>query len=178
MRKFIVKKTGEPIEIGQVLRRTEKKDFSFGTYESIREDLLTDSTVEVFIKQGIIEEVTNKVKRDIPTDINYYVLRVAKAMNMEVTAVYDWLDLMNKSGYSLAVLNILLKEVKSVINHTYGGKEIPEKKWTINVENGEIFSVNSPKGKYLNLFYSREDCELAKRIISRQLLYMGLNGGK
>lgn len=172
MRKFIVKKTGEPIKIGQFIRTTINKKFSFGSFESIKEELLTESNVGKYICEGILEEVNDKVKQEIPNDINFYVLKIAKKLNIEVNAVYNWLDLMNKSGYSLSVLNMLIKEIKSVINHKYKDKVIPELKWFINPENGIVYSMKSGKTKHTACFYSKEDAELAKLILKDQFDFM------
>ena len=57
MRKFIIKKTGEPIKLGEILcyeREDENKYYRL-------EVLLTEDNVEKYIKKGWIEEQTNSI---------------------------------------------------------------------------------------------------------------------
>ena len=57
MRKFIIKKTGEPIKLGEILcYEREDKDKYYRL-----EVLLTEDNVEKYIKKGWIEEQTNSI---------------------------------------------------------------------------------------------------------------------
>lgn len=185
MSEYRLKKTKEKVKVGDTIRSTMEQKFSFGSYYAEVVDTLTESNLKTYIELGIIEEISEEKKESksaVPTDLAYYLSKIAKKLNISDTELANRLDKLNNKGFTLQVFTILLQEVAdTIIWKQYVEPKIymPKTRYVIDLENGNIRSNYNINSK-LPFFCTIADAELAKHILSTQynLVYGKQEGNK
>lgn len=170
MKKYFDTITNKEVKLGDYVTRKTEEKFSFGTFYNTSSTLVTESTIPVLIKAGILRE--ESAKEEIPTNLDFYINRIADRCGVDTKEVCHILGILNEFNPA-AVLQILLKEVASVVNHKKGGYKIPDTKYIFNLATGSIMPMTLPKSKYVIAFYELEDAKLVKeKILKTQFEYM------
>jgi hypothetical protein len=172
MKKYIIVKTKEPVDIGDTIEKSKEISTSFGTIKSVEKILVTVSTIPELIKSGLIkkvEEVANKY--DISNNIGYYVSTLAKKYQKSFEEITEWLDKTNKLCPK-AVFDILLNEIAiDFYNKNHKAFEDAEEYYSIRLKDGKVGKVTNYID-YLPVFKSVEDAEKARAILKEQLEFM------
>lgn len=171
MEKFIFKKNGKEVKIGDSIIFTEVVDTYFGKIDVEREIIVDLLTIPLLLKEGIIVPLKEDVKKDtyeVPSNINFYVYKISKRMNWHNKKTANYLD----SIYSLcpiACLSIFLKEIAIELDKKYSDhiSKSPEI-YVLSAGNGKITKVNKDNIKsYRNFaaFRTVEDAMFAYNIV-------------
>lgn len=170
--KYVLAKTGEEVNFGDILYCTKEKRTSFGTIKTSESCLLTPYNVDVFIEKGIIEVRKSLEVDSKDTDnIGFYLEMLSKRMKCSVNELTSWLEKMNKVCPK-AVLDILLQEIAlAFYNDNPKAFDAAEVYYSLRPKDGKVgkvININS----YIPLFKNREDAERARTILNKQLIHM------
>lgn len=176
MKKYVFVETGEAVELGNKLVKVVNTLLGSVVIEEVE---ITEKTLPVFIKEGVIS--VQEEERD-SVDHNFYLEHLAKRIHWDVDNLRKYLGNLY-TIYPNAVFSILLREVAIVLdekydNHIENSKEI----YSISSLNGEITKVkdlNKIKNfKNFAAFRSLEDAITAKKILEEPMKQLFKRNGK
>lgn len=180
MKKYVFVKTGNPVEMGEVLVRRVSTGFGIvNEFTTITEDLLPE-----LLLKGIIKEYKEDVVSP-PENISYYTEHLANRLNWKTENLLKYLDTLSIINET-AVFSILLREIAIVLDtqypdHIERSKEI----YCINLLNGGITKIKDLNKinnfKNFAAFRSIKDALFAKEILkegSKNMFKRCNNGGK
>ena len=170
--KYVLAKTGEEVNFGDILYCTKEKKTSFGTIKTSGSCLLTPYNVDVFIEKGIIEVRKSLEVDSKDTDnIGFYLEMLSKRIKCSVKELTSWLENMNKVCPK-AVLDMLLQEIAlAFYNNNPEAFDKAKEYYSLRPRDGKVgkvININS----YIPLFKSKEDAEKARNILKGQLALM------
>lgn len=168
MKKYVICKTGEPVNIGDILHTDKKISTSFGTILFTKDITVTESIIPSLVDNGIIKEVVSTKPSEKLPNIGYYISKLASKYGKSFEEIVEWLDKTNKICPK-AVLDILLKEISTDLYSKNPTR--PEEFFSLKLKDGKVGKV----GKdcfYIPLFKSVEDAEKARIILKDQLTLM------
>ena len=172
-RKFILKETGEPFELGHVLGRIYEKTTEYGKITTRIEDLITECNVDQFIEDGLLEEVFPTQEPDNkPSDYDYYFDILCEEYGKSREEVEEYLNATNEICPA-AVLNILLTVVSEELNKW--STTTSDIRYFISPNTGMICEVSLDNQQFLAMtpyFKLEEDAILAKNILKEQFELM------
>lgn len=165
--KFIIKKTGEELHIGDKICLTSIKKTSFGKISS-KEILAADEElIESLVNKGLVEVVKS---RDIE-DLSFYISILAQKMNIDYDEVVYMLNKLNKVNRR-AVLDTLLKVIaEAFYNEDPKAFDEAEHYYSLRPSDGKCGEVHKVHS-YIPLFKSKEDVEAARKLLKEQLISM------
>lgn len=173
MEKVIVNaKTMKPVKLGDFIEVQSQKKCTFGTILRYEKFMITQENVDSLIEKGILRIVDN-TKSDIPTDISFYVKKLAKRLHMPVEDVCNMLDNLNEENPGLT-LNLLLSQIAKVCNSNADTTldKVKEVSY-ISIHSGDVYSAPVMSNvHYTNYFLRYEDAVLAKKILAEQFAMM------
>ena len=73
MKKYVICKTGEPVNIGDILHTDKKISTSFGTILFTKDITVTESIIPSLVDSGIIKEVVSTKPNEKLPNIGYYI---------------------------------------------------------------------------------------------------------
>ena len=171
MKKYVITRTGETVNIGDTIRKTKKIENSFGTIETIEDVLVTKSNIESLVKAGVlkcIDTSLNTSKKE-KLSLEMIIENLAKKYNKSVEEIIDWMNTTNKFCPKV-VLDLLLYGAASCLNGE-DLKNAPNKEYfTINLINNNTTSLLYKNN--IPLFKTREDVALVRRVLIDQLKLM------
>jgi hypothetical protein len=147
---YKVKKTGECVEIGDILHFDSDDCFFYGT--------LTEEMADLLIKVGVLE------KKEYP-QLGEYVAKVAKRLGLSDTTTVMLLTAL-RQHYKQAVISIILKEIaidldKKYPDHIRNSKDI----YVISAMNMKIYKAVKDNIKSFDRFAAFRTLEDAKKAI-------------
>ena len=172
MRKFVITETGKEVKIGDTLSRKEKKKTSFGTMYIHETVLVTEENIQSLIERGIVKEVIPETTPNSEEHtLSYYVKKLAEKRKASFEDTVKLLDSLNKVN-AKAVLDLLLQEiaVEFCIRNPIAFNQA-EDYYSLKISDGTVGKVHK-LGRYIPLFKSVEDAEIARTILKEQLEYM------
>lgn len=173
MEKVIVNaKTMKPVKLGDFIEVQSQKKCTFGTILRYEKFMITQENVDSLVEKGILRIVDN-TKSDIPTDISFYVKKLAKRLHMPVEDVCNMLDNLNEENPGLT-LNLLLSQIVKVCNSNADTTldKVKEVSY-ISIHSGDVYSAPVMSNvHYTNYFLRYEDAVLAKKILAEQFAMM------
>lgn len=170
MKKYVISKTKEPVNIGDVIKKSKRINTPLG-YVSIDESYpVTEDVIEELIKEGIVEEVKPSEKNVKEYSAKDVINNLAIKYGTSMQDVSKWLNRTNEIC-SRAVFDILLKEISFMLyNEDPNAFDEAETYYSVTVT-GKVGKVNNIKNN-IPLFKSEEDANRAKSILHNQLVYM------
>lgn len=166
-------KTLKPVKLGDFLEVKSQKNCSFGCISTYEKFMITKENVDELIEKGILKVVNKEDKDSIPTDLTYYIKKLAKDIHTPFNDVCNMLDYLNTQSPGL-VLTLLVAQIAKVCNEKANMTlEKAKELYYISLNSGDIFS--SPlvtSAKYTNYFFKYEDAVLAKKILTQQFAMM------
>ena len=181
MGKFVLTTDGREIEVGDKLVKYEKVNTPIGEKLIIHEVLVDENIISELLKAGVIKTVAEDLVANIPTEIDYYVEKIAKRLGWKVNKAFNYLNSVD-SIMPAAALSILLREIaieldKKYEDHIQNSPEI----YVISLLDGRITKANKAHIKnYRNFaaFRSIEDARIACRIVKPFLKDLFKSGSK
>lgn len=180
MKKFIIAKTGEEVNIGDFVRETSESKNSFGTIKTVRTTMITMSNIDDFINKGIIKVVeTEDLNKDnlhgskkyLEDNVGYYLEQLASKMHYCTSELIYLLNKMNEVSPK-AVLDLLLETVSTSFYEedpqAFDSAEVYYSLRPKDGKVGKVVNINS----HIPLFKSVEDAEKARTILKEQLELM------
>lgn len=184
--KLILKSTGKPINLGDMVKTEFHYTKDGATYHGVREETLTEKNLKKYINKKVITVQTfgePNPYEGIPDDISYYLSKVASNLCTDIRVAPFFGHLFERLLiYSpTAIMQMVLKEIALTLDcrfHDYitQSQEI----WGISLLNGAVYSIPKEEIKnYRNFaaFRSKEDALFAKKVASR-LIKMCFKSGK
>ena len=181
MKKYILVKTSEEIQIGDTIGRKEKMTFSFGTIDIKKSLLITPESLKTLIASGTVKAVEEteedcleeSLSKTIVNEnnIGFYIKLLSNKYNKNPGKVIEWLEATNKICPK-AVLDILLNEIAlKFYNDNPSAFDEAEEYYSIRPKNGTVGKVTNINS-YIPLFKSVDDAERARKILKSQLELM------
>ena len=173
MEKVIVNaKTMKPVKLGDFIEVQSQKKCTFGTILRYEKFMITQENVDSLVDKGILK-IVDSTKADIPTDISFYVKKLAKRLHMPVEDVCNMLDNLNEENPGLT-LNLLLSQIAKVCNNNANiSLEKAKEVYYISIHSGDVYSAPIMGNvHYTNYFLKYEDAVLAKKILAEQFAMM------
>ena len=171
MKKYVITRTGETVNIGDTIRKTKKIENSFGTIETIEDVLVTKSNIDSLVKAGVLKCIdtslnTSKNKR---LTLEIIIESLAKKYNKSVEEIIDWMNTTNKFCPRV-VLDLLLHEAAYCLNGRNSNFMVENTYYTIDSDNG--LTRHIPYSRILPLFKTEEDLELVRKVLKAQFKLM------
>ena len=167
MNKYIIKKTGEEIKIGDTVSIITNQNATFGVLRMKEVLKVTPSVLKRLIGADIVEVVESK---DI-LDLTFYINMLAQKMGLTVEKTIELLNNMNKVC-SRAVLDLLLKVIaQAFYNEDPKAFDEAEHYYSIRLHDGKCGEVHKVHS-HIPLFKSIKDVETARKLLKNQLIYM------
>lgn len=175
MKKVIVdSRTMKPVKLGDFIEIKQEKEYSFGTIVQYEKFALTEKNINDLITAGILKITEEKdTKKDIPTDIDFYIKKLAKTLGLSFPDTCKMLGNLNTQSPHI-VLSMLLSQIAAVCNAKadVAAKDL-DQVYCISAPTGLITRTEiGPGMEYLNYFLKKEDAQLAKTILAKQLEFM------
>lgn len=177
MKKYVFVKTGNPVEMGEVLVRRVSTGFGIvNQFTTITEDLLPE-----LLLKGIIKEYKEDVV-SLPENISYYTEHLANRLNWKTENLLKYLDTLSIINEA-AVFSILLREIAIVLDtqypdHIERSKEI----YAISLTDGEIHKLRElhkiKNFRNFAAFRTVEDALCAKQILKDFMKELFKRSGK
>ena len=176
--KFIETNSGKSVNIGDYVELYFEKKMSFGTIKSMERHLITEASIPMLLKRGVIKKADGETNIQINSDISYYIQKLANKMEVDTIFMCEWLDKMNKT-FPQVVLRILLKQISDEYIEK-SGKRISEHQgpyYIISIANGNVIKLeklpdNDVFINYITLFKKEEEANFAKHILKEQFQLM------
>ena len=167
MKKYVIAKTGEEVNFGDIVATTCERVTSFGSIKSYEEFTLTPVNIKTFIENGVIK-VVEEGKEPEESNLGYYINIAAKKLKCTKEELIEWLEKMNKVCPK-AVFDFLL-HIIAIEYYKKDLKAFGEAKayYSLKPKDGEVGRVNITSA-YIPLFKSREDAEEARKLLKDQL---------
>lgn len=171
MKKYIIAKSGEPVNIGDTLKGTKEVDTSFGRMKIVEEHLLTEDNIQDFIDTGVIKIISQRKTVKNHYDLGKIITLLADRYDKSVEEFTNWLEDTN-AICPKAVLDILLQEIAiSFYNDNPTAFDEAEVYYSLRPKDGKVGKVQNINS-YTPLFKSVEDAEKAREILKGQLEHM------
>lgn len=168
MKKYVIAKTGEPVNIGDTLHGEKEVNTSFGRIKTVEEILLTEDNIQDFIDSGVIKAVSSKKIMKNQYDLGKIITLLADRYYKSVEEVTEWLEGTNNICPK-AVLDILLQEIAvRFYNDDPKAFDEAETYYSLRPRDGKVGKVQHVNS-YIPLFKSAEDAEKARVILKVQL---------
>lgn len=141
---------------------------------------LNEKSIPKLLKKGMIKEALPP--RKVPTDITFYVKRLAQRIKWKEDNLVRYLNNLN-TIYPVAIVSIILREIALYLDEKYpdhinNSNEI----WYISAINGEIERIHDvtkvKNFRNFAAFRSLEDAKIAKEIMRVPLGQLFKRGGK
>lgn len=165
MKKYVFVKTGEAVELGQILARVV--DTFMGPI-IVEEVEITEKTLPKFIKEGVVS-VQEEEPKCTHANIDYYIKHLAERVNWKPENLLKYLENL-ASINEAAVFSILLREVAIVLDKKYPDHiERSKDIYFIGMADGEIHKMKElhkvKNFRNFAAFRTLEDCMQAKEIL-------------
>lgn len=175
MKEFILE-NGKKVKEGDHITIYDVVNDPLGESCFMYEILLNQKSISMLIEEGVLREAC---EHDIPTDVNFYIKKIADKMNWDVKRTYKHLC-ETESISPAAVLSILLKEIATELDKKYDDhiKDSPEI-YVISLFDGRVTKANKSHIKnYRNFaaFRSIDDAKIACRTVKHILKGMFKDG--
>lgn len=171
-----LKDSKEEVKLGDIIVLIEKSPSCNAGYTVLVK--VTKETLPELLEKGIIEKKcydnvkknTPKSKKDIviPTDLEYYINKIAVKMNWNIRKVYKYLNTLNNimpaAPFTIVLREIAIELDKKYKNHIENSHEI----WVISLSDGKIHKLDKTYIKnYRNFaaFRTEEDAKFAYSIV-------------
>lgn len=179
--KFIETNSGRAVSIGNYVDMYSEKKMSFGTIKCMERHLVTEVSIPMLLKRGIIKKADEEHRVEINTEVGYYVSKLANKLGVDVPHMCEWLEEMNKT-FPQVVLLMLLKEISDEYIKK-SGERISKHQgpyYYIAMMDGKVRKLEKlPDNvvfiKYVSLFKKEGEANFAKHILKEQfkLMYGG-----
>ena len=178
MKKYVIARTGETVNIGDTIRKTKKIKNSFGTLETIEDVLITESNIDILVKKGVLKCIESSPKKEPtkqPCTLNDVVHRIAQEYKLSDEDMIKWMDTTNKFCPA-TVLSLLFWGVSKCLDGFYG-KRSPlddNKRYWCITEIGVHRTIMPPgyTASMYPVFPSKKDAETASELLKDQFKYM------
>lgn len=171
MKKYVIAKTGQPINIGDTLQGTKEVNTSFGKMKMVEEILLTEDNIHDFIEAGIIKVVSTRKAVKNQYDLGRIITLLADRYGKSANDITEWLEATN-AICPKAVFDILLNEISiSFYNDNPDAFNAAKEYYSLRPRDGKVGKVHNIHS-YHPLFKSAEDAEKAREILKEQLEHM------
>lgn len=168
MKKYIIAKTGQPVNIGDTLQGTKDVNTSFGKMKIVEEFLLTEDNFQDFIDIGVIKVVSQRRAVKNQYDLGKIITLLADRYGKSSEEVTEWLENTN-AICPKAVLDILLQEIAiRFYNDDPNAFDEAKEYYSLRPKDGKVGKVSNINS-YMPLFKSVEDAEKAREILKEQL---------
>ena len=197
MKKFYLKSNNEEVKLGEKLYHPVTTKIPFGLMVTSEEVILDGKLLRELLEKGVIYEkntpdttpVAAKVKtgndtsakplHEVPTEISYYIDKIAKKHDFHPEKVANILNIVHELN-PMAAMNIVLREIAIEIDKKYKDhiQESP-KIFIVSALNGKIGEANKAHiSSYRNIaaFRSIDDAKIACKIVSSILRDIFKNG--
>ena len=176
MMKLKLAKTGKEVKIGDVLEKTNEIETSFGTIKFKDRITVSLNNLSRLIEAGIIvmgssdsEDTKKSLKKSY--DLGMIISSLARKYKCSVEKLSEWLDETNRIC-PRAVLDLLLNEISYIFYYDNPQAfDKAETYYSLRPRDGKVgkaININ----KYVPLFKSAEEAEIAREILKKQLEYM------
>lgn len=165
MKKYVFVKTGETIKVGQSLAKVVDTVLGPVVVEEVE---ITDETLPMFIKEGVIS-VQEEEPKCTHANIDYYIEHLAERVSWKPENLFKYLENL-ASINEAAVFSILLREVAIVLDKKYPDHiERSKDIYVISMTDGEIHKLRElhkiKNFRNFAAFRTLEDAVCAKNIL-------------
>lgn len=176
-KRFVLSQNGKEVKLGDTLVKYNKINVPIGNGFSIQEIIVNETTLPELVTMGIIKPITPEIS-NVPTQIEFYIEKIANKMGWKIEKAGDLLDKIN-SILPVAAFSMILREIATELDKKYEDhiEKSPEI-YVISMTDGRITKVNKAHIKnYRNFaaFRSIEDAKIACRIVAPILKEMFKN---
>lgn len=176
MVKLKLTKTGKEVKFGDVLEKINEIETSFGTIKLKNRIAVNLNNLSMLIDAGIImmdcsDSEDTKESLEQSYDLGMITSSLARKYNCSVEKLSEWLDETNKICPK-AVLDLLLNEISYIFYYDNPQAfDNAETYYSLRPRDGKVGKVVNIN-KYVPLFKSAEEAEIARKILKKQLDYM------
>ena len=168
--KMILCETQKEIKMGDIIAINMENIFQ----EEVVHLKVNEINLPILIKLGYIILVEGKSKTEIPTDLNYYIKKLAKKKGCSQIIMNEYLEFIMNINKS-CIFSILLREIALTIDEQYADHiNESEEIYGISLSNCKIIKLNKKNIRnYKNFaaFRSIEDaniaCDILKNLIKK-----------
>lgn len=159
MKKYFLKCNHQEVKLNSTVVLKESIDTKYGKGEYTVTFPLTQEKLDSLIKEGLI------YSKEIEHNIEYYVAKLAKTLDVNKEYAYLILNILKKSRPTYAV-QLLLKEISESMNSYSNLSKFPVL-YIISLSDGKVKAINNSNLNYrsISLFTSRKEAERAKEIV-------------
>lgn len=160
---------GKEVQIGDTLTKvSEVKDPLFGKSIVAQYIVVTEDILPKLIEAGIaVKPAKSAVETEVPMELEYYILKIAKKLGWKVEKVYNYLNsvdtILPAAAFSMVLREIAIELDKKYEDHIEKSPEI----YVISLLDGRITKANKAYIRnYRNFaaFRSVSDAKIACRI--------------
>lgn len=167
MSKFILKKNGKEVKIGDILNVTFKKETPVYTCEYSKSMIVDKSLLNKLLDKNIIERVGIRPRRKVFNIYQNAMNNLVRKTGLSEAGLYNSLRVLYKVNNS-SVESIILKEIAIEIDKKYSDHiKNSSHIYAISKIDDEIFEVNNGQDLYQTFaaFRSVNDAKTAKDIL-------------
>lgn len=176
--KFIETNSGKAVSLGNYVDMFFEKKLSFGTIKCMERHLVTEESIPMLLKRGVIKKTDDEHRVEINEEVGYYVNKLANKLDFDVPHMCEWLEEMNKT-FPQVVLSMLLKQISDEYVEKSGER--------ISKHQGPYYYISNIDGKirkleklpdnvafikYVSLFKKEGEANFAKHILKNQFKLM------
>ena len=167
---YFVKSSNEEVKIGDKFVHVSVKMTPTGLKTNKKLIVLDQELLNKLIADKVIVEKTDKdTPSEVPTDIKFYIEKIAKKKGCKLEKLYNFLDNIDELS-EVAAFSIVLREVAIEIDKKYKDHiQDSPKIYVISLFDGRITEANKAHIKnYRNFaaFRTIEDAKIACKIVS------------
>ena len=164
---YILKESKKEIKIGEVISILKSVDTPLGRVQSTLYVKVTKDNIPILLQEGyIIEKPSDK---EIPTDVDYYVSKVANKLGWKEKEFRNYLDVL-ASISPIGAFNILLKAIAIELDKKYPDHiSKSENIFIVSVFDGSIRQADKSHiktYKHFSAFRTREDAQFALHVLN------------